>query len=53
MIDNDHLYKNETLKNIKLDNGELILMIQRDESTIIPDGNTLILTNDTLVVVKH
>ena len=53
VIDNDHLYKNETLKNIKLDNGELILMIQRDESTIIPDGNTLILTNDTLVVVKH
>ena len=53
VVDKDHEYSKETLKNIHMNKGELILMIQRDDSTIIPDGNTLILPNDTLVVVKR
>ena len=53
VVEKDHSWANDALKNIRMETGELILMIQRDEQTIIPDGNTLILPNDTLVVVRH
>ena len=53
VVDKNHLWSNQTLKQLHLDKGRLVIMIKRDSTTIIPDGNTLILPNDTLILVKH
>lgn len=53
IIDKNHNWVNLSLKQITLDEGSLVIMIKRNETTVIPDGGTLILPDDTLVIVKH
>lgn len=53
IIDKNHSWVNQSLKQITLDEGSLVIMIKRNETTVIPDGGTLILPDDTLVIAKH
>lgn len=53
IIDSNHSWVNQSLKQITLDEGSLVIMIKRNETTVIPDGGTLILPDDTLVIAKH
>lgn len=52
VIDEDHKWANQTIKDIPLSKGKLIVMIKRNKQTIIPDGMTLILNNDVLVLAQ-
>lgn len=49
-IDKFHPWKNQMIRDIRMNHGELIVMIRRDSGTQIPNGNTLILEGDTLVI---
>lgn len=53
VIDEDHHWINQTLKDIHLSKDKLIIMIKRGDKTIIPDGNTMILSDDTCVVAQY
>lgn len=53
VVDEDHKWVNQPLKNIKVGKHKLIVMIRRGEKTIIPDGTTMILNDDILVVAKY
>jgi len=53
VITQNHMWNNQSLKDIKMDSNELIIMIKRDQNTIIPDGNTIILMNDILVIAQY
>ena len=52
-IDKNHMWSNQTLKQISLDKGSLVIMIKRNDKSIIPDGNTIVLPEDLLIVAKH
>ena len=43
---------NRHLRELDVGEGTLVVMIQRQEDTIIPDGNTEIQRGDTLVLAK-
>ena len=47
------MWSNQTLKQISLDKGSLVIMIKRNDKSIIPDGNTIVLPEDLLIVAKH
>lgn len=53
-ITSNHLLKDKQLKDASqyLNQGELIVLVQRDNDNIIPAGNTLILEGDTIVVAQ-
>ena len=53
IIDKNHSWVNLSLKQITLDEGSLVIMIKRNETTVIPGGETVILPEDTLVIAKH
>ncbi len=53
VIDKNHMWADQTLKQIRLDKGSLVIMIKRSNATIIPDGNTMVLAEDVLILVKH
>lgn len=53
IIDKNHTWSNLTIREIALDRGNLVIMIKRGDDTIIPDGNTKILADDTLVIARH
>ena len=48
-----HKFCNKLLKDLKLPSGHLIVMIKRNEETIIPAGNTKIYSGDTLVMAHY
>ena len=53
VIDADHKWVNQLIKDIKIGKHRLIVMIKRDNKTIIPDGTTMILNDDILVIAKY
>ena len=48
-IDKKHEWLNKKLNEIKCDNGFLIALIKRNEKYFVPNGETKILLNDTLI----
>lgn len=51
-IDKTHKWKGKSLRELALPKGTLIVMIQNKAGTIIPDGNSVIHAEDTLVIAK-
>ena len=51
-IEKGHKWENRHLRELDVGEGTLVVMIQRQEDTIIPDGNTEIQRGDTLVLAK-
>src|SRR5699024_10341851 len=47
-IEKGHKWENRHLRELDVGEGTLVVMIQRQEDTIIPDGNTEIQRGDTL-----
>lgn len=45
-----HPWENKQLKDIKLENNTLILLIERDNTQIAPNGDTVILRNDCVLI---
>ena len=41
-IDKTHKWKDKSLRELSLPKGTLIVMIQNEKGTVIPDGNTVI-----------
>lgn len=48
-IEQDSIYANKLLSQIKFDEEKLVVMIKRGEETIIPNGKTKIEENDILI----
>ncbi len=51
-IDKTHKWKGKSLRELSLPKGTLIVMIQNENGTVIPDGNTIIHGEDTLVIAR-
>ena len=51
-IDKTHKWKGKSLRELSLPKGTLIVMIQNQNGTVIPDGNTIIHGEDTLVIAR-
>lgn len=51
-IGKNHKWKQKTLSEISIDKCTLIVMLERNNQTIVPSGDTIILENDTLVIAK-
>lgn len=51
-IDKTHKWKDKSLRELSLPKGTLIVMIQNEKGTVIPDGNTVIHGEDTLVIAR-
>lgn len=49
-IDDSHPWKDQLIRDIRMNHGELIVMIRRNSGTLIPNGNTQLLSGDTLVI---
>ena len=49
-IDKSHSWANKKIADLKLPVNSLIIMVKRDGETIIPNGSTLILPEDILVI---
>lgn len=49
-IDAKHPWKDLMIRELPLNQGELIVMIRRNSETVIPNGNTTILEGDILVI---
>ena len=49
IIDSDHEWVNKKLSEIKMDRG-LVILIKRNSEIIIPKGDTVIETDDVLVM---
>ncbi|MBR7149046.1 MAG: potassium/proton antiporter [Firmicutes bacterium] len=49
-IDAKHPWKDLMIRELPLNQGELIVMIRRNSETVIPNGNTTILEGDVLVI---
>ena len=52
-IDQGHKWVNHSLASIHLEKGVLIMMIQRGDKSIIPDGKTVIQNEDLLITVRY
>ena len=50
-IKNDFKYPNVKLRDLKIKDDVLIIAIQRGKNIIIPNGNTIIKENDTIVLI--
>ena len=48
-IDKNHEWRDKKLKDINCGNGFLITLIKRNEEYFVPNGETEILLNDTLI----
>lgn len=48
-IEKESPYKHKMIKELSFDSNEMIVLIKRDNKTIIPRGNTIILPNDIIV----
>lgn len=46
----NHSWVNRSISDVNMPTDSLALMIKRKESTIIPNGDTVILANDTLIL---
>lgn len=51
-INSTHPYLNSLIKNIHLDEKNIIVMIKRNKDIIIPNGSTQIILGDNLVMCK-
>lgn len=49
-IDDAHPWKDHLIRDIRMNHGELIVMIRRNSGTLIPNGNTQLLAGDILVI---
>jgi len=49
-IDDAHPWKDHLIRDIRMNHGELIVMIRRNSGTLIPNGNTQLLAGDVLVI---
>ncbi len=52
-IDQHHPWSYQTLKQISLEKGNLVMLVKRNGTSVIPDGNTVVLPDDLLIIVKH
>ena len=50
LVTESHNWNNQAIKNISLPEDTLILLIKREGKDIVPKGNTILKTNDTLVL---
>ena len=51
VVDKTSKYKDKSIK--ELDKNTLVIMIRRNDLPMIPDGNSIILENDTLVLLDR
>lgn len=51
-IGENHKWKDKAISDIPMDQGLLIVMLQRGNTTIVPSGDTILLEDDTLVIAK-
>ena len=51
-INSQHEWKNKKIRDIKTASNCLIAIIKRDDSVIIPNGKTMILENDQVVIIN-
>ncbi len=51
-IDKNHKWNGQSLRTLSLPKGTLVVVIQNQDGTVIPDGNTTIHANDTLVMAR-
>ncbi|MBQ8824189.1 MAG: K+/H+ antiporter, partial [Ruminococcus sp.] len=49
-INEKHKWNKKQIQNLSLTKNTSIIMIRRNSETIIPQGNTIILDGDTLVM---
>ena len=47
-----HHWANKTVRELAIPDNQLIIMIIRDEEKIIPNGDTIVLENDILLIFK-
>lgn len=52
-IDAHHEWKEQAIRELPLSPGELIVLIRRGEQVIIPNGRTVLLKDDVLVINRH
>lgn len=50
LVNEEHNWANKSLKDIALPHDTLALLLKRDEKDIVPKGNTVLQTGDTLVL---
>ena len=51
-IDKGHKWSGKKLKELDTGKGLLVVLVKRHDETIIPDGNTEICLDDTLVLAR-
>lgn len=52
-LDGSHKWVGKSLSQIHLGKGKLVVMIQRGEELIIPNGNTVFAPGDTIVIKER
>ena len=52
-LDGSHKWVGKSLSRIHLGKGKLVVMIQRGEELIIPNGNTVFAPGDTIVIKER
>lgn len=52
IVDKSHKWKNKKIGELSIPNETLIIMVQRGNTTIIPNGDTTLYENDMLVVAQ-
>ncbi len=52
IIDKHHKWRGKTIGDITVSRGSLIVLIQKENETVIPRGNTIIEQNDVLVMAE-
>ena len=53
IIDNNHKCNNKPLKDIKTLENKLIVMVQRGDKTILPNGDTILQEDDVVVIANY
>lgn len=53
VIDENHEWKEKMIMDLSLSPSELIVLIRRESNVIIPNGKTLLLENDILVINRR
>ena len=53
LVESGHSWIHSQIKDIQFGKRKLVVMIRRGDNTIIPDGSTEILADDTLIIAKY
>ena len=52
-LDKEHEWIGKRISDVSLEAGKLIVMVQRDEDVVIPNGGTLLKKGDILVIKEN